>query len=80
MLFDQWLAAHSRYQSRHSAFATDADVRTFIPQRICFTATSILINLRQWQFSYARNRGESTHFLPFPVTGISGHSSTTLGT
>ena len=36
------LFAQPRYQSRQSALATEADVFTFKPQRICFTAPSTL--------------------------------------
>ena len=39
---NQWLFAHSRYQSRQPALATLAEVLTFIPQRICLTAPSTL--------------------------------------
>ena len=42
---NQWLLAHSRYQSRQPALATLAEVLTFIPQRICLTAPSTLQSL-----------------------------------
>jgi hypothetical protein len=38
----QWAFDQSRYQSRHSELATLADVFTFRPHNICFTAPSIL--------------------------------------
>jgi hypothetical protein len=37
------LLAQFRYQFKQSALATLADVFTFMPHKICFTATSILL-------------------------------------
>lgn len=67
--------AHSRYQSRQSALATDADVLTFMPHKICFTAPSTLPTRvsKSATFPVQSQDMRLTYFFPLVVTGISGH-------